>query len=90
MNPQKPEDSENLDMGWKNPKVANILHKKIKQEEGTKDKENLAQGLVATPSPSPTPPMMVPVYGPTICSTSNPKGEHMFRVDHTTSVTSGT
>jgi len=87
LNPQKPEDS---DKEWKTPKVENILHKKIKQEEGTKDKETLDQGLVATPSPSTTPPIMVPVYGPTTCSMSNPKGEHRFRVNHTTSVTSGT
>jgi len=41
LNPQKPEDSENLDQEWKTPKVANIMHKKIQQVEGTKDKERV-------------------------------------------------
>jgi len=40
LNPQKPEDSENLDKECKTPKVENILHKKINQEEGTKIKNN--------------------------------------------------
>jgi len=41
LNPQKNEDPENLDQKWKTPKVANIMHKKIQQEEGTKDKERV-------------------------------------------------
>jgi hypothetical protein len=41
LNLQKHEDPENLDKKGKIPKVANIMHKKIQQEEGTKDKERV-------------------------------------------------
>ena len=41
LNPQKHEDPENLAQKLKTPKVANIMHKKIQQEEGTKDKERM-------------------------------------------------
>jgi len=40
-NSQKNEDPENLDQKGKILKVANIMHKKIQQEEGTKDKERM-------------------------------------------------